>query len=110
MGGGLAPFLLALRFIWMPNANGSHPHQDRHKTPTSTQPFPLSLQDAEQGRLPDAGGKIHQDDGNPFPCSVVKAHQNARAVSGPFNTGLVSKEYIYADTWLFCGPGTIWAD
>src|SRR5947209_4707631 len=42
-----------------PGANKPHPHQDRHKALTSTQPFPLSL----------------QDDGHPFPHSVVKVHQ-----------------------------------
>src|SRR5215469_8631413 len=34
------------------------PDADKHKAPTSTQPLPLSLQDAGTPLLPDAVGKI----------------------------------------------------
>jgi len=48
----------------------SYSDEDRHKAPASTLPFPLSLQDATQVRLPH---------------SVVKVHQDARAASSPPN-------------------------
>jgi len=45
-----------------PEANRSHPHQDKHKAPSSTPLRPLSLQDA--GRpFPDSVGTIHQEAG-----------------------------------------------
>jgi hypothetical protein len=50
------------------NPNESCCHQDRHKAPASTQPFPLSLQDR----------------GLPLPDSVVKVHQEG---SGASRTG-----------------------
>ncbi len=43
-------------------ATRSHPHEDKHKAPSSTPPHPLSLQDA--GRtFPDSVGTIHQEAG-----------------------------------------------
>jgi hypothetical protein len=40
-------------------ANRSHPHEDKHKAPSSTPLRPLSLQEA--GRtFPDSVGNIHQ--------------------------------------------------
>src|SRR5579863_1766411 len=39
-------------------ANGSHPHQDRHLAPASSPPFPLSLQDAERLHSPFRSSKF----------------------------------------------------
>ena len=47
------------------DTEGSHSHEDRHKAPTSTQPFPLSL----------------QDDGHPSPHSIAKVHQTGSDVA-----------------------------
>ena len=59
MGGGLVPVLVA-RFvqIFFQNANEPSPHEDRHKAPSSSQPFPLSLQYGERSSFPHQVVKI----------------------------------------------------
>jgi len=58
--------LVTTRFVRFCEANGSYSNQDKHKAPTSTQPHPLSLQDAEDISVPMSTitpfGKIHQDE------------------------------------------------
>jgi len=56
-GIGACPSLPSESFRFR-ETNESLSHGDRHKAPTSTQPFPLSLQN-----LPDSVGKDHQNRG-----------------------------------------------
>src|SRR5579859_2109609 len=48
------------------DADGSNSHEDRHKAPSSTQPFPLSLQEPVRQGAIDIGGSPHPP--NPSPC------------------------------------------
>ena len=66
-GGGLVPVLLAIRFVPVRETNESLPHEDRHQAPTSTQPFPLSLQ-----KLSNSFVKHHQNRGRLMPILMVK--------------------------------------
>jgi len=54
-GGGLVPVLVWVRFIGLTQARTNRVvTRDRHKAPTSTPPFPLSLQGAERSSFPDS--------------------------------------------------------
>src|SRR5579863_3358943 len=67
MGGGLVLVLVAIRCIRPASgeAEGSYPHEDRHKAPASAHPRPLSLQDEARLIPPHAIVNIHQDEATP---------------------------------------------
>jgi len=85
----------ALCLSWWPhdavgyrNADGPHPDEDKHKAPASTQPLPLSLQDAGALLLPDSVVKIHQDTGGRFLIITPFGCQNSSGQSlGPHTFG-----------------------
>ena len=49
MGGGLVAVPLRRQYVGFPNLDESQGNQDRHRAPSSTLPFPLSLQSIDAG-------------------------------------------------------------
>ena len=83
-------------------ADWSHPTQDKHKAPASTQPLPLSLQDAQ---APNPLVGPHNLSGKNLLAITLIMHENLLAGNIPLSKDIEYTTYKYKYFLLLLGLG-----